>query len=207
MSKQDKHCTKIDFASYKGRLANSPSPEAISSKQRHQPGEPTQLHSDPSLKKRALSPQRDYSRKIVTGGLKSFGLPKVCQESTSRQLIVREESPWDTYRRALRCNLAGNVFIAARRSHPCQVVAIREYTRGDGAKMRRLYDILEHDNVLTARECFVDEGSMYALVNDLPLTLEQLVGCRSLYPTETELASMIWQVCTVVLNTAAIRSS
>ncbi|OQD76722.1 hypothetical protein PENANT_c125G00252 [Penicillium antarcticum] len=62
--------------------------------------------------------------------------------------------------------------------------------------MRRLYDILDHDNVLTARECFVNEGCIYALVNDLQLTLEQLVGCRSLYPTEAELASMTWQSLT-----------
>ena len=60
--------------------------------------------------------------------------------------------------------------------------------------MRRLYDILDHDNVLTARECFVNKGCMYALVNDLQLTLEQLIGYRSLYPTEAELASMTWQV-------------
>ncbi|KAJ5686404.1 hypothetical protein N7536_009023, partial [Penicillium majusculum] len=32
------------------------------------------------------------------------------------------------------------------------VVAIREYTKGDVAKIRRLYDILNHDNILTARE-------------------------------------------------------
>ncbi|KAJ5244710.1 hypothetical protein N7489_004806 [Penicillium chrysogenum] len=60
--------------------------------------------------------------------------------------------------------------------------------------MRRLYGILDHDNVLTAREFFVNEGRMYALVNDLQHTLEQLVGCRSLYPTEAELASMVWQI-------------
>lgn len=142
-----------------------------------------------------MSPRSEHTRKVVSGGPKCFGLPQVCEEGTYLGLIVREESPWDTYRRTLRCNLAGEVFIAARRSHPSQVVAIREYTKGDVAKMRRLYDILDHDNVLTARECFVNEGCMYALVNDLQLTLEQLVGCRSLYPTEAELASMTWQVC------------
>lgn len=37
---------------------------------------------------------------------------------------------------------------------------------------KRLYDILYYDNLLRARECFVHEGCMYALVDDLLLTLE-----------------------------------
>ncbi|KAJ5944574.1 hypothetical protein N7516_004742 [Penicillium verrucosum] len=62
-------------------------------------------------------------------------------------------------------------------------LAIREYTKRDVAKIRRLYNILNYDNILIARECFVNKGCIYALVNDLQLTLEQLIGCRSLYPT------------------------
>lgn len=195
MSRQDKHCTKVDFTGYQEVSANSPSREAPSTKQIPPPHVPSQLNRSLNSKKRdASSPQSESARKVVRGGPKSLGLPQVCEDGTSRRLIVRDESPWDTYRRRLRCTLAGNVFIAAHRSRPFQAVAIREYTKGDVAKMRRLYDILDHDNVLTARECFVNEKCMYALVNDLPLTLEQLVGCRSLYPTETELAPMVWQV-------------
>ena len=195
MSREDKHCTELDFESYNRELlANNPSREAPLSKQPHQLDVSTQLNRSSNSKKREASSQSESAQKVVSGGPKSLGLPQLCEEGTSHRLIVREESPWDTYRRTLRCTLAGDVFIAARRSSPSQAVAIREYTKGDVAKMRRLYDILDHDNVLTARECFVYEGCMYALVNDLPLTLEQLVGCRSLYPTETELASMVWQV-------------
>jgi hypothetical protein len=195
MSKQDKHCTAVDFESYKKRFANKSSREAPFSKEPPQLDALTPLDSSSNSKRRKPSPRSENARKVVSGGPKSFGLPQVCEEGIPRRLIVREESPWDTYRRTLRCNLAGEVFIAARRSYPSQVVAIREYTKGDVAKMRRLYDILDHANVLTARECFVHEGCMYALVNDLQLTLEQLVGCRSLYPTEVELASMACQVC------------
>lgn len=60
------------------------------------------------------------------------------------------------------------------------MVAIREYTEKDVARMLRLYDNLDHGNILAAQECFVGGEFMYALVSDLPLTLEQLVGCRSL---------------------------
>ncbi|KAJ5640277.1 uncharacterized protein N7484_008139 [Penicillium longicatenatum] len=194
MSIKDKHCTELDFQSYQELLASSPSPEAPLSKQQHQLNVPAQSNSTSNPKKRAASPSSKDTRKIVGGAPRSFGLPQVCEEGKSHRLIVREESPWDTYRRTLKCTLAGDVFIAARRSGPSTVVAIRKYINGDVAKMRRMYDILDHDNVLTARECFVNEGSIYALVNDLPLTLEQLVGCRALYPTETELASMVWQI-------------
>lgn len=193
MSKENKHCTKVDFSSFTELLAKSQPREVPSSGRPHQRDVPTPLGSNSNSKKRESPHQIAHTRKKVSGGPKAFGLPQVC-EGTSRRLIVREESPWDTYRRTLRCNLAGDVFIASRRSRPSQVVAIREYTEGDVVKMRRLYDILDHDNVLTARECFINEGRIYALVHDLPLTLEQLVGCRSLYPTETELASMVWQV-------------
>ncbi|KAF3403916.1 hypothetical protein F1880_010281 [Penicillium rolfsii] len=194
MSKLDKHCTKVDFSSFTEQLANSPPREVTSSEQPHQRDVPTQSNSNSNSKKRETPDRIAHTRKKVSGRPKGFGLPQLCEEGTSRRLVVREESPWDTYRRTLKCNLAGDVFIASRRSRPSQVVAIREYTKGDVVKMRRLYGILDHINVLTARECFITEGRIYALVHDLPLTLEQLVGCRSLYPTETELASMVWQI-------------
>ncbi|KAJ5178972.1 hypothetical protein N7492_002182 [Penicillium capsulatum] len=194
MPRQDKHCTEVDFGGYK-ELLNKPSREAPL--QLAQLDVSTELESASNSKRKA-SPRNDHVRKVLGGGPKGFGLTQVC-ESTSRRLIVREESPWDTYRRKLRCDLAGEVIIAARCYRPSQIVAIREYTNEDVTKMRRLYEILDHDNVLTARECFLNEGCMYALVNDLPLTLEQLVGCRSLYPTEAELASIAWQV--LALNT------
>ncbi|KAJ5640358.1 uncharacterized protein N7484_008220 [Penicillium longicatenatum] len=60
--------------------------------------------------------------------------------------------------------------------------------------MLGLYRSLKHSNVLSAAECFVDDESMFALVNDLPVNLAHLVGCRTLYPTEIELASIAWQV-------------
>jgi hypothetical protein len=147
MSRQDKHCTKVDFTGYQEVSANSPSREAPSSKQTPPPHVPSQLNRSLNSKKRdASSPQSESARKVVRGGPKSLGLPQVCEDGTSRRLIVRDESPWDTYRRRLRCTLAGNVFIAAHRSRPFQAVAIREYTKGDVAKMRRLYDILDHDS-------------------------------------------------------------
>lgn len=192
MSRQGKHLTRIDFTGCQKLPTNSPSQEqeATSSKQKS-------LHAPQRLSRNTNSNHRDISchgesaRKVVGRDTKSPGL----EENPFSRLIERHASPWDTYRRGLRCTLAGNVYIAARRSCPSRVVAIREYTRHDVAKMRRLYNVLDHDNILTARECFIHEECMYTLVDDLPLTLEQLVGCRSLYPTETELASILWQVC------------
>jgi hypothetical protein len=107
---------------------------------------------------------------------------------------VRYESPWDIYRRSISCVIAGNVIIAAHHSSPSRVIAIRQHPKKDVDRMIEVCRHLNHERILSARECFVDGGSMFALVDDLPLTFEHLVGCRTLYPTESELASMLWQV-------------
>ncbi|KAJ5642327.1 hypothetical protein N7490_006327 [Penicillium lividum] len=60
--------------------------------------------------------------------------------------------------------------------------------------MLERYRSLKHSNILSAGECFIEDESMFALVDDLPVTLAHLVGCRTLYPTEIELASIAWQV-------------
>lgn len=196
-TKEEKHCTMLDFEGFSDKFERpSQSKRTPSSGQLCQSDGTSHMHDSFSTRKRKASPLSEDTRKIIKGNPKSLGLPQISEsENSSRSLIVRHESPWDTYRRTLRCKLAGDVFIAARRSRPSQVVAIREYTKEDKDKMQQRYGNLDHPNVLSARECFMDGSSMYALVDDLPLTLEQLVGCRSLYPTEAELASIVWQVC------------
>ncbi|KAJ5730171.1 uncharacterized protein N7483_004679 [Penicillium malachiteum] len=191
MSTQNKRCTEIDFRPYKPKVGQAAEPH------RQDTGDTPALRvtanrSSGATKKRKVSMPDNATKKVVTGGPKKLVL---LQERDGKELsgtfLVRHESPWNTYRRTLRYKLAGDVLIAARRAGPSQVVAIREYGEDNADKMLQLYRKLNHPNVLTARECFVNNGSLYPLVDDLPLTLEHLVGCRFLYPTETELASMV----------------
>jgi hypothetical protein len=147
-------------------------------------------------KKKNYSALSKKTTKVIRGGPKNFGLAQISENHRgSHPCIVRYESPWDTYRGAISCIIAGKVTIATHRSNPSRVIAFREYNKKDVGQMVELYDRLHHQNILSAQECFINEGSMFALVDDLPLTLEHLVGCRTLYPSECELASMVWQVC------------
>lgn len=156
---------------------------------------PLQDDRSSSKARKSGSPLQCQDSKIIHGPPKSLCLPRICElESTSPVLLVRQESPWDTYRRALTCDIAGQVFIAARRSRPSRVVAIRQYPRGDAVRLIHVFGQLAHANVLSVRECYIYQDSIYALVDDYPLTIAHLVSCEGLYPTEVELSSIMFQV-------------
>lgn len=180
---RDKHATYIDFGGCQPGLSNM--------RQSH---ESRGRDSPEGTREYTFSSDRE-KRKVVKGGVKSFGLPQLNDTSVSSQsCIVRHESPWDTFRPTMSCVIAGDVFIAAQRSNPSRVIAIRQYSPEFTQPMIELYRRLRHENILSARECFIEDNTLFALVDDLPLSLEHLVGCRSLFPTENELSSMLWQV-------------
>ena len=145
---------------------------------------------------RKRSSYRHISPKIVTGPPKSLCLPRLhgLDEITS-VLIVRHESPWDTYQRAISYDIAGEVTIASRRTRPRRMVAIRKYRREDARGLIDRFGRLEHVNILTFYECYLNGDSAFFLVADLPLTLAHVVTCSDLYPSETELGSTMYQVC------------
>jgi hypothetical protein len=51
---------------------------------------------------------------------------------------------------------------------------------------------------MCAEECYVNDGIVFAVVDNLPLTLQHLVQLCTLYPTEGQLGSIIAQVCPLV---------
>lgn len=163
-------------------------PQSIS--QKHQTG---QLNNLPELRdmspskdadRRATTAIREPNRKVIRGPkIKSFGLPQVLDSgSLSHSLVVRNESPWEIFKPAFSCRLAGTVIIVGRRSSssPSRPTAIREYLTEDADKMLHRFRCIKHKNVLAARECYIDKRSIYALVEDLLLTLEHVVGCRAI---------------------------
>lgn len=111
--------------------------------------------------KEKTAPIREPSKKSIQGfQMKGFGLPQVLGSgSLSQSLVVRNESPWETFKPSFSCRLAGTVIIAARRScfHPSLPTAIREYSAEDADKMLHRFRHIKHENVLTARECFTGE--------------------------------------------------
>ncbi|KAI2791739.1 hypothetical protein POX_c04616 [Penicillium oxalicum] len=86
------------------------------------------------------------------------------------------------------------VIIASRRSNRSRLQAIRQYSESDAKRLIQRFECLDHANVLSARDCYLDGLSLYALVKDLPLTLQHLVSCPRIYPTELELGSIMSQI-------------
>ena len=146
--------------------------------------------------KRMRHLHRSTSPKIVTGSPKSLCLPRLRGlGDIISVLIVRQECPWDTYQPAITYNIAGEVTIAARRTRPSRVAAIRKYREQDARRLIGRFGRLGHVNVLSFHECYIHNTFAFFLVDDLPLTLAHVVACSAIYPTETELGSIMWQVC------------
>lgn len=196
MSKPGKHTTVVDFESLKAQdqlLSQSNSTK-------DQPTRPDGLTHLPSglpskeTKKRNASPLNEPSRKVIKGLPKALGLSQALQSGGgSKTLIVRDESPWDTFELSFSCKLAGTVAIAAHRSRPSRVIAIRRYSAADAETMLQRFRHIQHENIMCSSECYRHNCSLYAVVDDLPLTLEHL-GSRAVCPNEVQLGSIMRQV-------------
>ncbi|KAF3004519.1 hypothetical protein E8E15_001273 [Penicillium rubens] len=137
---------------------------------------------------------RTRMSKIVCGPPKSLCLPHLLElDDIAAALIVRQESPWDTYTPTITYDVAGPVIIAARRTRPSRVVAFRKFRRQDAKRLVDRFGRLEHANVVCVRECYIDGDSVFAPGDDLPLTLAHIVSCVDLYPTEEQLGSILSQ--------------
>lgn len=195
MPEPDKHTTVVDFESLKSHYKPPQSSPTI-----HQPNHSDGLFHSPSgqffkdTRKRYASPLREPSRKVINGTPKGFGLTQTLRSGGgTKTLIVRDESPWDTFELDFSCKLAGTVAIAAHRSRPSRVIAIREYSAGDEEKMLQRFRHIHHENIMCSSECYRHKHSLYAVVDDLPLTLEHL-GSRTVCPNEVQLGSIMRQV-------------
>jgi hypothetical protein len=91
----------------------------------------------------------------------------------------------------LTYNGAGNVTIATHRSRPSHVVTIRQFPKEDTRRLIRRFGQLQHKNVLSLLECYLDGDSAFLLVDDLALTLGHIVACPALRPVEFELGCLI----------------
>ncbi|EED20931.1 hypothetical protein TSTA_081640 [Talaromyces stipitatus ATCC 10500] len=93
-------------------------------------------------------------------------------------LLIRYESPWNTYEKELTCDLAGDTAIVVHRGAHSETFTLSH---------------LQHENVLSAREYYYQEESMYALGEDLSITLEDVVLCDP-FLSEAQLAAILCQV-------------
>lgn len=180
-AKEDKRATQIDILQAQAQDSTQPA----SSPRNQTKGK----------WKRNVSPSLERTRKIVKGQPRELELPRIVESGHSivEPVIVRNQSPWDTFEIFFTCDLAGTVFMAQHRHQPSKVIAIRAASTGSADKMLKIFKQIKHDNIISATDCYQDKENKYFLVDDLPLTLEHLVASDA-YPNETQLATILGQV-------------
>lgn len=89
----------------------------------------------------------------MRGPITDLALPKVSQSGKSLEttLVIRHESPWQTYVKEYECDLAGLLDIAASRVRPSRLVAIRTIYGKDINKTLRLFEDTQHPNILSSQ--------------------------------------------------------
>lgn len=90
-------------------------------------------------------------------------------------LIVRNKSPWETFKKVYKCDLAGTVEVVARRSGPRVVHILRQFPATSLYKILNIIRLLRYKNVSSALEYFCFENILYAIGDFYPLTLGYIV--------------------------------
>ncbi|KAL2699282.1 hypothetical protein AAEP93_009257 [Penicillium crustosum] len=84
---------------------------------------PITCESQMAANTKPTRPHRRSRSKVVTGLPKSLCLLRLCGlENIASVLIVKQESPWDTYRKVITYEIAGKVTIATRRTRPSRMI-------------------------------------------------------------------------------------
>ena len=158
------------------------------------PTKTLQSHSDGPVKAEQKEKGTTHSRKVIQGQPKSLGLPQVVsstKEACSLPIFRDKECPWDTYKPVFSCKLAGTVILAVNKTRPSKLKAFRVYSPPQADRVLWLFQRIQHENIISARECYREGEQLFVLVDDLPLTLEHIV---SLCPDQHQLASIMFQV-------------
>lgn len=138
-------------------------------------------------------------RKIVRGPTRALALPEISGSGNNAgsDLVIQEESPWDTFRKYYDCNLAGTVAVCVRRSGRRAACAIHQYPYKDVNRILEILRSTRHKNVVSVWECFHTPDSLYTLSKFYPLTLDHVIACKA-FPDQQQLAAIMSQVHSLV---------
>ena len=139
------------------------------------------------------------SRKVLRGSPRPLALHQSSQSEnrTVLDIVIRDESPWDTFKKFYECDLAGTVAVCIRLSGSRSVWAIRQYSREDADRIVGIFRSTRHVNVVSIWECFRTSDALYTLSEFYPLTLDHVVACRA-FPNQQQLAAIMSQVLSPV---------
>lgn len=168
-------------------------PAVVSSPPEHKSRRREEPHSSRLVKRNTSPPPSERSRKAIHGP-RALALPGIIQggNTVGSDLIVRKESPWDTFEKIFECDLAGTVAVCTRRSGRRAVWAVRQYPSKHADRMMEIIRSIRHKNVLSVMECFHTSNSLYTLGKHQPLTLDHIVACKA-FPDQKQLAAIMSQ--------------
>lgn len=169
-----------------------PSPPELKSKRSPPPS--GRLAKRPGAKRAGAPLLADPGRKIIRGTTRPLALRETNGSGDNTDLVIREESPWDTFEKYYECDLAGTVAVCVRRSAGRAAVwAIRQYPCSDADRILEILRTISHRNAVSVCECFRTSDALYTLSKFHPLTLDHVVACKA-FPDQYQLAAIMSQV-------------
>ncbi|KAJ6112291.1 hypothetical protein N7523_002113 [Penicillium sp. IBT 18751x] len=130
------------------------------------------------------------SGKVISGSPRALALQ--ASSRTNSDFNVRNESPWDTYKKYYECDLAGTVIVCVRASDGRAARAIRRFSSMESDRILKILRSTNHKNVASVWECFCTSDALYTLGEFDPLSLDHIVACKA-FPEQQQLAAIMSQ--------------
>ena len=187
----DKRSTQINMGPLRG---NEQSSKIGPTFPFNRSNDPQREHQNNRLNKRRGPPLQEPTGKVRCQE-KELILPGMVDagKRVYQSLVVRDQSPWDTFKKTYKCELAGTVAVVVHRARPYGLFAIKTLPQENTDKMLQIFRHVQHKNIIFAVECFRTKDSIHVVLEHLPVSLDQIVACPA-YPDETQLSSILAQV-------------
>lgn len=146
-----------------------------------------------SKRRRTASPEGAIIK--TRAGFQDLILPKAADAGIRpyEHLEMKYESPWQSLQKVYELKLDGFITVAIRKRPSCELVTVKNFVGSDSdEKVKRLQQI-QHQNLVGFLDAFYSEGSVYVVLDYVPISLTQMVSSPA-YPTELQLAAILGQV-------------
>ncbi|KAJ5998183.1 hypothetical protein N7522_009843 [Penicillium canescens] len=188
-SKADKRATRVQPSQIALLLQLPPENEAVS------PSSDLKSESGHFVSRSHpnISPPSSLSEpggKVIRGSPRAMSLQ--ANSPTGSDSNIRNESPWDTYKKYYECDLAGTVIVCVRASDGRAARAIRRFSSRDSDKILKVLRSTNHKNVASVWEFFRTSDALYTLGEFDPLSLDHIVACKA-FPDQQQLAAIMSQ--------------
>ncbi len=127
-------------------------------------------------------PQNLLLPKAVDAGIRPYAYVK-----------LKYESPWHSLQKVYELKLDGFITVATRKPPSCEVVTVKNFVGPNrDEKLKRLQQT-QNQNFQGFLEAFESEGSVYVVLEYVPISLAHMVASPA-NPTELQLVAILGQV-------------